>query len=50
LLTDKVQHTSIAGLYAIGDITAELHQLSVAAGQAAIAATEIHNRLPRNYR
>jgi thioredoxin reductase (NADPH) len=50
LLTDKAQLTSIPGLYAIGDITTELHQLSVATGQAATAATHIHGQLPRNYR
>jgi thioredoxin reductase (NADPH) len=50
ILTDRVQLTSIPGLYAIGDITTELHQLSVATGQAATAATHIHNQLPRNYR
>jgi thioredoxin reductase (NADPH) len=50
ILTDRDQITSIPGLYAIGDITTELHQLSVATGQAATAATHIHNQLPRNYR
>jgi thioredoxin reductase (NADPH) len=50
ILADQVQLTSIPGLYAIGDITTELHQLSVATGQAATAATHIHNQLPRNYR
>jgi thioredoxin reductase (NADPH) len=31
-------------------VTIELHQISVATGQAAIAATDMHNSLPRNYR
>jgi thioredoxin reductase (NADPH) len=50
LLTDKDQLTSIPGLYAIGDLTTELDQLTVATGQAATAATHVHNQLPRNYR
>lgn len=37
--------TSVAGLYAAGDVAAGLNQISVAAGQAAIAATAIHNGL-----
>jgi thioredoxin reductase (NADPH) len=49
-LTDGEQLTSVPGLYAIGDITTDLHQLSVSVGQAAVAATHIHNRLPRNDR
>ena len=49
-LTDGEQLTSVPGLYAIGDITTELHQLSVSVGQAAVAATHIHNHLPRNDR
>jgi thioredoxin reductase (NADPH) len=39
--------TSVEGLYAAGDIVRGLNQISVAAGEAAIAATAIHNRLPR---
>jgi thioredoxin reductase (NADPH) len=38
--------TSVPGLYAIGDVTVGLNQIAVAAGQAARAATHIHNRLP----
>ena len=37
--------TSIPGLFAAGDVVSSLDQLAVAAGQAAIAATAIHNRL-----
>ncbi len=37
--------TSIDGLYAAGDVAVGLNQINVAAGQAAIAATAIHNRL-----
>jgi|1186.fasta_scaffold102780_2 thioredoxin reductase (NADPH) len=49
-LTGGEQLTTVPGLYAIGDITTELHQISVSVGQAAVAATHIHNHLPRNDR
>lgn len=45
LLVDGHQQTSVDGLYAAGDIVAGLNQITVAQGQAAIAATAIHNRL-----
>lgn len=45
LVTDEHQETSIAGLYAAGDIVRGLNQIGVAMGQAEIAATAIHNRL-----
>lgn len=47
LHVDGHQQTSIDGLYAIGDVVSGLNQISVAMGHAAIAATAIHNRLPR---
>jgi len=47
---DDHQQSSVDGLYAAGDVVSDLHQLSVAEGHAAIAATAIHNRLPRNLR
>ncbi len=50
LIVDDKQRTTVPELYAIGDVTLDLHQLSVATGQAAIAATDIHNALPRNPR
>lgn len=43
--TDEHQRTSIGGLFAAGDVVRGLDQISVAMGQAAIAATAIHNRL-----
>jgi thioredoxin reductase (NADPH) len=46
LLVDAHQRTSIEGLYAAGDVVDTLNQISVAMGQAAIAATAIHNALP----
>jgi len=47
---DLKQRTSVAGLYAAGDVVSDLHQLSVAEGHAAVAATAIHNSLSRNFR
>jgi thioredoxin reductase (NADPH) len=40
------QQTSIDGLYAAGDLVYGLNQICVAEGEAAIAATAIHNHLP----
>jgi len=45
LLVDAHQMTSIDGLYAAGDVVRGLNQIAVATGEAAIAATAIHNRL-----
>jgi thioredoxin reductase (NADPH) len=50
LVVDEFQCTSVPGLYAIGDVVRGLNQISVAAGQAAVAATRIHARLPRRLR
>jgi thioredoxin reductase (NADPH) len=50
LKVDDCQRTTVDGLYAAGDVVSDLHQLSVAVGHAAIAATEIHNKLDRNFR
>ena len=50
LIVDEHQQTSVDGLYAIGDVVSDLHQIAVATGHAAVAATAIHNRLPRNPR
>ena len=47
---DSNQRTSVEGIYAAGDVVSDLHQISVAEGHAAIAATAIHNSLPRNLR
>ena len=43
---DARQRTSVPGLYAAGDVVSGLNQISVAVGQAAIAALGAHNRLP----
>lgn len=44
---DRRSQTSVAGLYAAGDLVCGLNQICVATGQAAQAATAIHNRLMR---
>lgn len=44
---DRLQ-TSVRGIYAIGDVTLGLKQISVAIGQAAQAATAVHNSLESN--
>jgi len=45
LVVDLHQMTSVDGLYAAGDVVRGLNQIAVATGEAAIAATAIHNRL-----
>ncbi len=45
LVVDDHLQTAVPGLYAAGDVAAGLNQISVAYGQAAIAATAIHNTL-----
>jgi thioredoxin reductase (NADPH) len=46
LIVDRHQQTSIAGLYAAGDVVAGLSQIGVAMGQAEIAANTINRSLP----
>lgn len=48
LLTDEHQETTTRGLFAAGDLVRGLNQIAVAEGEAAIAATAIHNRLARS--
>ena len=50
LEVDAHQQTTLKGLYAVGDVVSDLHQIAVATGHAAVAATHIHNTLPRNFR
>ncbi|MDB5459150.1 MAG: thioredoxin reductase [Caulobacteraceae bacterium] len=45
LVVDDHQATSVDGLYAAGDLVRGLNQMTVAEAEAAIAATDIHNRL-----
>lgn len=47
LKVDDHQRTSVRGLYGIGDVVTDLHQISVAFGHAAVAACNIHHSLPR---
>lgn len=46
LVVDSHQCTSVDGLYAVGDVVVGINQISVSTGQAAVAATAVHNRLP----
>ncbi len=50
LKVDQYQQTTVQGLYAAGDVVSDLHQIAVATGHAAIAATHIHKLLPDNFR
>jgi thioredoxin reductase (NADPH) len=45
LVVDDHQQTSIPRLYAAGDMVRGLNQITTAQGEAAIAATAMHNRL-----
>ena len=49
LLVNEHQQTSMKGLYAAGDLVRGLNQISVANGEAAVAATAIHNNLPKTF-
>lgn len=50
LEVDAHQRTTVMGIYAIGDVVSDLHQITVGTGHAAIAATHVHNSLPRELR
>jgi thioredoxin reductase (NADPH) len=50
LVVDAHQRTSVAGLYAAGDVTQGLDQISHAMGEAAVAATTIRNDLAESRR
>lgn len=45
LITDSHRELHVPGLFAVGDCSEGLAQISVAAGHAAIAATRLHNQL-----
>jgi thioredoxin reductase (NADPH) len=45
LVVSEHQQTSVPGLYAAGDVVRGLNQISVAEGEGAIAATDVHNAL-----
>ena len=50
LEVDSHQRTTVAGIYAAGDVVSDLHQIAVATGHAAIAATHIHKSLPEKFK
>jgi thioredoxin reductase (NADPH) len=45
IIVDCNQQSSVPGIYAAGDICSQINQISVAFGQAAIAAVNVHNSL-----
>ena len=45
IIVDEHQRTSVPGMWAAGDVVSTLNQVAVAWGQAAVAATDIHNQL-----
>ncbi|MDI3562469.1 NAD(P)/FAD-dependent oxidoreductase [Bradyrhizobium sp. Arg816] len=45
LVVDGHQQTTVEGVYAAGDVVSDLHQISVATGHAAVAATAVHKSL-----
>jgi thioredoxin reductase (NADPH) len=47
-VVDSHQRTTLAGIYAAGDVVSDLHRIAVATGHAAIAA-HIHKSLPENF-
>lgn len=50
LIVDEHQRTTVPGLYAVGDVVRGLNQISVAMGQGAVAATNMHATLPQRWR
>jgi thioredoxin reductase (NADPH) len=50
LEVDSHQRTTVDGIYAAGDVVSDLHQIAVATGHAAIAATHIHKSLPKKFK
>jgi len=50
LIVNEHLQTTVPELYAVGDVVSDLHQIAVGACHAALAATHVHNRLPRNFR
>lgn len=45
IVVDSHQETSMSGVFAAGDVVHSLNQIAVAYGQAATAATAVHNRI-----
>lgn len=49
LEVDESMQTSVEGLYAIGDVVTDIHQISVAFGHAAVASCAINSALPHHF-
>ncbi|WP_316203281.1 NAD(P)/FAD-dependent oxidoreductase [Bradyrhizobium sp. SZCCHNS3051] len=49
LEVDAKQRCGVAGLYGIGDVVTDLHQIAVAFGHAAVAACHAHHSLPMRH-
>jgi len=49
IVVDEKQQTSVAGIYAAGDVVSDLHQIAVGAAHACIAASAIQSGLAKNY-
>lgn len=49
LEVDENLQTSVEGLYAIGDVVTDIHQISVAFGHAAVASCAINSALPYHF-
>lgn len=47
LIVDDHQRTTVGGLYAAGDVVRGLNQISIAQGEGAQAAVDVHNALRR---
>jgi thioredoxin reductase (NADPH) len=50
LRVSAMQMSSVEGLYVAGDVVSAINQIAVAVGHASIAATAIHNALPKKTR
>lgn len=48
ILVDARMRTSVPGVHAVGDVVEGLNQVATAMGQAAVAASDIHQHLPWN--
>jgi len=49
VVVDEKQQTSVAGIFAAGDVVSDLHQIAVGTAHACIAASAIHDGLGKNY-
>ena len=48
IVVDARMRTSVPGVHAVGDVVKGLNQVATAMGQAAVAASDIHQHLPWN--